>query len=310
VTLQLVLGTRGSPLALWQARHIAGRLREAHPDLEVEERIIRTEGDTAPIRPLEAGDRGIFVKRIEQAMIAGEIDIAVHSLKDLPTRQPDGLRLAAIPRRHDPRDVLLTIDGVGLDGLRPGARVGTGSPRRRTQLLALRADLEMVAVRGNVDTRVRRLLAGDLDGLVLALAGIERLGIDHVGRVTLDVARCLPAVGQGALAVEARCDDEATIARVACLEHAATRSAVEAERAFLRRLGGGCLAPASCFARLEGERIRLDAFVGDLRGQRSLRDGDWGPIDRGRQLAEGLAARMLSAGAEALLAAARVGDDG
>ena len=159
-------------------------------------------------------------------------------------------------------------------------------------------------------TRVRRLLDGDFDGLVLALAGIERLGIESVGRVPLDVERCLPAVGQGALAIEARRDDTGTIDRLACLEHDATRAEVEAERAFLRRLGGGCLAPATCFARVEGERIYLEAMVGDLNGERLLRDADSGTIDRGPQLGEGLAVRMLSAGAEALLATARTAVDG
>lgn len=301
----IVLGTRGSALALWQARHVAERLRERQPALRIEERVIRTEGDIQQQAPLSAGDRGVFVRRIEQALLAREIDLAVHSLKDLPTRQPAGLIVAAVPRRHDPRDALLSVAGLEFAELPPRSVLGTGSFRRRAQLLHARPDLRTVPVRGNVDTRVRRLREGRFEALVLALAGIERLDIRSVPARPIDPAICLPAVGQGALAVETREDDAELRERVAVLEHPDSRRAVEAERAFLSRLGGGCLAPATAHARLEQGQLRIDAVVGDPDGAELLRDSERGAPGEGPQLGERLAARMLDAGAGALLALSR-----
>jgi hydroxymethylbilane synthase len=305
VSGKLVLGTRGSALALWQARHIAARLRETHPGLEVEERIIRTEGDEQQHSPLGVGDRGVFVRRIEQALLAGEIDLAVHSLKDLPTVQPDGLVLAAVPRRHDPRDVLITADGKSFEELAPGAVLGTGSFRRRCQLLAARPDLKTEPVRGNVDTRVDKLLRGDVDAMVLALAGLERLGIDRAPYRAIAVETCLPAVGQGALAVETRRDDGRAVEVVSALDDAEARAEVVAERAFLRRLGGGCLAPATGFARVGDGGLHLRAVVGDPDGTQLLRDEERGGADAADALGVALAERMIAAGAERILAAAR-----
>jgi len=260
---RLVLGTRGSALALWQARHVAERLRRVHPELTIEERIIRTEGDIQQQAPLGASDVGVFVRRIEEALLAEEIDFAVHSLKDLPTTQPDGLRIAAVPRRHDPRDALISERGWSVDELPRGARVGTGSLRRRTQLLHRRPDLKLLPVRGNIDTRIRKLRDGEFDALVLALAGIERLGLRDVPLQPIDTERCLPAVGQGALAIETRDTDRRTTGLVAVLDDPVAREEVEAERAFLRRLGGGCLAPATGFARVADGWRELRAVVGD-----------------------------------------------
>jgi len=302
---RLVLGTRGSPLALWQARHVAECLERAHPGLEIDERIIRTEGDIQQQAPLGMGDRGVFVRRIEEALAAGEIDLAVHSLKDLPTRQPEGLVVAAVPQRHDPRDALLTVDGLAFEELPEGSVLATGSFRRRTQLLHARPDLRTVAVRGNVDTRVRRLQEGRFDALVLALAGVERLGIRSVPARPVPAAICLPAVGQGALAVETRAEDRETRERVAVLEHEQSRLAVEAERAFLRTLGGGCLAPATAHARIEEGRLYIDAVVGDPDGVELLRDRDEGAPAGGEALGAALARRMLDAGAGELLARGR-----
>jgi hydroxymethylbilane synthase len=302
---RIVLGTRGSALALWQARHVAGRLRSLHPGVAVEERIIRTEGDEQQQAPLGPGDRGVFVRRIESALLAGKIDLAVHSLKDLPTEQPAGLAIAAVPERHDPRDVLLTPDGAAFEELSPGTVLGTGSFRRRTQLLHAREDLDTCPVRGNVDTRVNKLLRGDFGGLVLALAGLERLGINRVPYRPIDATVCLPAVGQGALALETRDGDEDVVEAVQPLDHPESRSAVMAERAFLRRLGGGCLAPATAYARIQGGQLRLDAIVGDADGRELLRDQETGPTREAIVLGERVGERMLAAGAARILDAIR-----
>ena len=302
----LRLGTRGSPLALWQSRHVAARLHELHPGLAVELVVLQTEGDQRQDRPIAISDeRGVFVRRIEDELLAGRIDLAVHSLKDLPTRQPEGLVIAAVPERHDPHDALLTINGATWDELPVGSFLGTGSFRRRAQLLNARPDLETVPVRGNVDTRVRKLLAGEFDGLVLALAGVERLGIRSVVCRPLDFSVCLPAVGQGALAIEIRADDRVTRGALKALNHAPSAQAVAAERAFLRRLGGGCLAPVGAHATIDGETLRLNAVVGDPDGKKLLRDAIVGGADSGERHGEALAARMIAAGAGEILQRAR-----
>jgi hydroxymethylbilane synthase len=307
---KVILGTRGSALALWQARHVAARLRERHPDLVIEERIIRTEGDIQQHAPLGMGDRGVFVRRIEEALLAGEIDLAVHSLKDLPTVQPESLLIAAVPRRHDPRDALLTEGAQEFDSLPAGTVLATGSFRRRAQLLHARPDLKTIPVRGNVDTRVRKLLDGEFGALVLALAGIERLAMNKVPARPIDPGLCLPAVGQGALALETREEDEQLKAWVAVLDHPASHRAVVAERSFLRELGGGCLAPATAYARTDGGRLRIDAVVGDADGVELMRDGSEGPASDGEEMGRALAARMLEGGAGELLAKARESVEG
>lgn len=302
---RLVLGTRGSALALWQAGHIAERLRGLHPGLEIEQRIIKTEGDVQQTAPLGVGDRGVFVRRIERALLDGQIDFAVHSLKDLPTEQPAGLAVTAVPERHDPRDALVTREGLSFEELPAGTVLGTGSFRRRAQLLAARGDLEIVPLRGNVDTRVRRVVEGRMDGVILALAGLQRLGLEAAPYRPIDPEICLPAVGQGALGVEARESAGEVRELLAPLDHPPTHGAVTAERAFLRRLGGGCLAPATAFARIDGSRVRLDAVVGDPDGKRLLRDREEGGLDAPAGLGERLAERLLSAGAGDLLEQAR-----
>lgn len=300
------LGTRGSALALWQARHVSARLRAAHPGLTVELVILQTEGDQQQERPFGPMDeRGVFVRRIETELLAGRIDLAVHSMKDLPTRQPDGLSIAAVPARHDAHDALLTVNGSTWEQLPTGSFLGTGSFRRRSQIRNRRPDLETVPVRGNVDTRVRKLLAGEFDGLILALAGVERLGIRSVTAVPLDFDICVPAVGQGALALETRAGDAATRALVETLHDPAAAQAVAAERAFLRRLGGGCLAPVGGHATVEGATLRLRAAVGDPDGRTMLRDRTEGASDSAERLGEELAARMIGAGAGELLRLAR-----
>jgi hydroxymethylbilane synthase len=286
---------------------VAARLRERHPDLEVEEVVIRTGGDGGTKALGALSDRGVFVKEIEEALLDGGIDLAVHSLKDLPTDLPHGLILAAVPERHDARDALLSVPGWTFDDLPRGARVATGSFRRKCQLLHRRPDLEVVSVRGNVDTRIRKLREEQFDALVLALAGVERLGLDTVPVRPIPESVCLPAVGQAALGIETREDDAGTRDLLGPLVHAPTQAAVTAERAFLQRLGGGCLAPATGYATEEDGRLRLEAVVGDPDGTRILRDSESGGADEATELGERLADRLLDAGAGEILAAIRDG---
>jgi len=302
---KIVLGTRGSALALWQARHVASRLREAHPGLTVEEKIIHTEGDRN-MKVLGASSaRGVFVREIEEALLSGTIDLAVHSLKDLPTAQPDGLSLAAISERHDPRDAILSPEGYDLESLPEGAVLGTGSFRRRCQILSLRPDLKVVPVRGNLQTRLRKLGERQFDALVLALAGVERLGIDEVPVRPIPEDQCLPAVGQGVLGLEIRREDSSSAERLAVLDHGPTRQRITAERSFLHRLGGGCLAPATGFAEFTADGIQVRAVVGNPDGTTLLRDREAGPAVDAEAIGSRLAGRLLDAGAAELLDQAR-----
>ena len=303
--MRLILGTRGSALALWQARHVAAELRRRHPDLEVLERIIKTEGDLQQSVPLGGSDVGVFVRRIEQELLAGSIDLAVHSLKDLPTAQPDGLTVAAVPRRHDPRDALLSAEGHAFEDLPAGTLLGTGSPRRRAQLLHARPELRTAPVRGNVDTRIKKLERGEFGAIVLAVAGLERLGLASVPYRPIDPALCLPAVGQGALALETRADDGPAREIVSVLDDADSHRAADAERAFLHALGGDCLAPATGYATLDGGTLVLRAAVGDADGVKLMRDQERGPASDAEALGRRLAERMARAGATGLLEASR-----
>jgi hydroxymethylbilane synthase len=303
-----VIGTRGSPLALWQARHAAELLRRIDPAVEIDERIVRTEGDLQPETPLSAiGPGGVFVRRIEEDLLAGRIDLAVHSLKDLPTEQPPGLCIAAVLQRHDPRDALLSLAGWELDDIPRGEAIATGSPRRRSQLLHARPDLRVLPIRGNIDSRVRFLREGRVPSLVLALAGVERLGIADVSVRPLATEVCLPAVGQGALAIEIREDDGATRELVARLDHRPSADCARAERAFLRRLGGGCLVAASAHARTDpsGGRMLVEAFVGDPDGGSLLFEREVGDTAQGEAIAMRLADRLLAGGGGAILERSR-----
>ncbi|MBE3072808.1 MAG: hydroxymethylbilane synthase [Acidobacteria bacterium] len=265
---QLVrIGTRGSELALWQAAEIGRRLRECHSGLIVEQRIIRTLGDRELGVPLSRiGDKGLFTRELEDALFDGSIDLAVHSLKDLPTALPSGLTVAAVLERDDPRDVLVARPGVTLLGLPAGSRLGTSSLRRRAQLLACRQDLRLVDVRGNLPTRVAKLDRGEYDGLVLARAGLTRLGLGHRIAEVIDIDVVLPAVGQGALGVETRADANRVRALLQPLDHQPTRLATAAERAFLARLEGGCQVPIGALGTWNAERLTLHGIVADLDG--------------------------------------------
>jgi hydroxymethylbilane synthase len=303
---RLVIGTRGSRLALWQTEHVAELLQAAHRGLIIETVVIKSEGDIDLVTPLARSQTtGIFVRRLEQALQAKEIDLAVHSLKDMPTDQPDGLTIAGIPERHDARDALLSREGWTLDELPLGTVVGTGSPRRRGQLLHRRPDLKVVDVRGNLDTRLRKLTEGQFGALVLAVAGVDRLGIDSVPYRPLALDDCLPAAGQGALGVEVREDAKETREIIERLTHKATAACVEAERAFLRRLDAGCQASATAYARHEADKLRLDALVADVDGKTVLMERESGSPEDGIALGTRLADRLRVAGADAILAAAR-----
>lgn len=307
------MGTRRSALATRQTELVLAALRARRPEARFEVVLISTEGDERPDVSLRAlGGTGAFVKRIERALIAGEIDLAVHSLKDVPTELEPGLVLAAIPERGDPRDALVVPAASGpelaspacglsdvarerLPELAYGARIGTGSARRAAQLLALRDDLELLDVRGNVDTRLRKLDGGEFDALVLAAAGLSRLERSSRATRLLTPEECLPMVGQGALAIEARVSDREAVAVAGTIEDGTTRVCVDAERAFLSALGGGCALPVGAMAVVDGGELWLRVALGDASGRSvSRRDGRV-PVERAGELAERLADKMMAA---------------
>jgi hydroxymethylbilane synthase len=299
----LIVGTRGSALALWQTNHVVELLRAVRPDLKIVIRTIQTQGDMVRDRALsQVGGKGLFVTEIENALSSGQVDLAVHSLKDMPTEQPDGLALGAILERADARDALLVRHGTGdLFALPTSARVGTSSLRRKAQLLAARPDLQVLDLRGNVDTRLRKLREGQYDAVVLAVAGLERLGLAGAISQVLPLDLMLPAVGQGALCVELRTGDATSRDLVSGLEHGPTRQAADAERAFLRRLEGGCQVPIAAFAGVGGQELILQGLVAAPDGSHLVRDEIRGPTASGDRLGQVLAERLLSAGGEAIL---------
>jgi len=301
------IGARKSDLARIQAEWVAEALRRAHPGLEVECVWMETEGDRVLDRPLpEIGGKGLFTARLEAALEAGEIDLAVHSLKDLPTELADGFTLGCVPVREDPRDVLLGPDGpLAIDALPPDAVVGTSAPRRVAQLRALRPDCRFRPIRGNVGTRIRKMHEGRVDALLLAAAGLLRLGrLERAVSGLLEPPAWLPAPGQGALAVECGSDDTGTLARIAVLEDPGTRAAVDAERALLATLEGGCQVPVGALARPAGDgSLRLDAVVLAEDGSRVLRASGSAPASGAADLGASLAADLLERGAAGLLSA-------
>lgn len=270
---RIILGTRGSDLALAQTRIVTEKLHAAHPSLEVETSIIKTTGDQRLDVSLHSPgplEKGLFTKELEEALLAGKIDAAVHSLKDLPTTQPDGLAIGAILERADPRDVLVSKRDGGLAALPAGARVATSSPRRKAQLLHLRPDLRVVEIRGNVPTRLQKLARDpEMDGLLLARAGLDRLGpgVVPAGLHTTTIDEILPAPGQGAIAVECRAEDPETRRILLSIHHEETARCVTAERNLLRSLGGGCSLPLGVLARIENGEIRLQTFWLDSEGK-------------------------------------------
>jgi hydroxymethylbilane synthase len=299
------IGTRGSTLALVQAHEIAAALRSAGAEVEIVS--MKTEGDRrAAARLADIGGKGLFVREIEEALLDGQVDVAVHSLKDLPAELPDGLVLAAFPPREDPRDVLVTSRRAGLADLPEGAVLGTSSLRRRAMILAARPDLTVVPMRGNVDTRLAKLAAGECDGVVLAAAGLRRLGVSPPHASLLDGETFVPAVGQGILAVEIRADDARTRALVARGDDPDTRACAQAERAYLRRLGASCNTPMAAHATLDRSgdrpRLRMTAVVASEDGRRLLRADAAGAPGDADTVGRGLAELLLERGAETVTA--------
>ena len=299
---RLRIATRKSPLALWQSEHVAACLRDRHPGLVVELVPLSTRGDEVLDRSLAAiGGKGLFLKELELAMQRGEADCAVHSLKDVPMELEPGFALPAILARADHADAFVSNRFDGIDDLPQGARVGTSSLRRQAQLRARRPDLQLVDLRGNVNTRLAKLDAGDYDAIVLACAGLQRLGFDDRIRARLDAPDWLPAPAQGAVAVECRDDDAASLQLFAALDDADTRVCVEAERAMNRALHGSCHVPVAAFAQLQAGRLALSGLVGSVADGRLVRaDGDALPADRER-LGADVATLLLARGAGELL---------
>ena len=304
------IGTRGGDLALWQAAEVARLIRQYHPAVSVEQQIIRTTGDQVLDLPLDQiGGKGLFTREIEEALASGSVDMAVHSLKDLPTRVPEGLALSAVLERGDPRDALVAAQGTTLGGLTAGVRIGTSSLRRRAQLLAHNRRLTVLDVRGNITTRLAKLDRGDFDALVLARAGLVRLGLDARIAEIIEPDVIVPAAGQGALAIESRAADTRLQALLEPLDHRPTRLATSAERAFLSGLDGGCQVPIGALGTWRGDTLTLTWMVSDLQGQRLVRGAEMSAVrteteatDMGRRLAE----RLVESGDAAILERGRV----
>lgn len=302
---RLRIATRRSALALWQAEHVAAALRAAHPGLAVELVPLSTRGDEILETSLALiGGKGLFTQALENAMLEGRADLAVHSLKDIPALLPDGMVLAAVLEAADPLDALVSIGHASVSALPPGARVGSSSLRREAQLRHRFPALVFVGLRGNVNTRLAKLDAGDYDAIILAAAGLQRLGLANRVRERIDPAVCLPAIGQGVLAVECRADDAETRSLVAALEHPPTRARVSAERTVNRVLHGSCQAPVAAYATRAGDALTLRARVGSPDGHTLLESVASGPADDPVALGERAAESLLAQGAAAVLAAA------
>jgi hydroxymethylbilane synthase len=301
---RLIIGSRGSRLALWQAEQARDRLIRVNPGLEIRIDVIKTTGDVKSDPLSVIGGKGVFTKELEDALLDRRIDIAVHSLKDLPTIIPDRLTISAICEREDPRDALVLRADHSFNSLRelpPGSVVGTSSQRRLSQLKSLRQDVIVKDLRGNVDTRVRKLDEGQYDALILASAGLIRLGLRNRITAAISPAEMLPAVGQGAIAIETRADDEVSVTATAKLNHRETELACRAERAFLRSLGGGCQFPIAAHAVVEGAALNLEGLVAKPSGEEILRDRITGASDQADLIGTQLAQRLLDRGAEELL---------
>lgn len=299
---ELRIGTRGSQLALFQANWVKEKLEQNHPRLKVTLVKIKTTGDKIQDAPLaKIGGKGLFVKEIEEALLAKRIDLAVHSIKDVPTEFPEGLHLSAITMREDPRDAFLSREGISLKELPQGAKIGTSSLRRQAQLLHFRGDLQLIPLRGNLDTRLKKLKTLSLDGIVLACAGLRRLGLDENITEILSIDISLPAIGQGALGIETRVGDEEVEEKIGFLNDPDSSIAVSAERAFLKRLEGGCQVPIAAFGRIEDSLLKVDGLVGTTDGKRLIRHHLEGPIEKAESLGIELADILLSRGAKGIL---------
>jgi hydroxymethylbilane synthase len=301
-TRTVVIGTRGSKLALWQANWVKTSILQRHPETTVDLAIIQTKGDKILDVPLaKVGGKGLFVKEIEEALLDGRIDLAVHSMKDMPAEIPAGLTIGAIPLREEPRDVLIAREGKLLEALPQGARIGTSSLRRSAQLLNVRPDLVIVPLRGNLDTRLRKLESEPFDAIVLAAAGVRRMGLNDRVTEVLDESVMLPAVGQGALCIEIRKDDPLISPVMAGMDDAHTRKVVMGERAFLNRLEGGCQVPIAGHGHLENNTYTLTGLVCEVDGTQRIKASLSGPAEQSEQIGVKLAETLLAKGAGEIL---------
>jgi len=303
---QVIIGSRGSRLAVLQAELVLHKLEQAYPDIKFSLSRITTTGDHDPETPLEKiGGQGVFVKELEQALLRNQIDIAVHSLKDMPTEIAPNLVLAAVPQREDARDVLITASGQSLTELPSSSRLGTGSARRAVELLSQRPDLDVRPLRGNVDTRLRKITSGELDGAIMAAAALIRMGWQERITEYLPVEQFLPAIGQGALGIEIRADDSYITMLVSHLNHQPSHDSVLAERAFLRALGGGCRAPIAALGVVSGGYLELKGMVAGINSRRFMRDLEKGHVTSAEEIGQRLAHRLLDKGAAQLIAEAK-----
>jgi len=299
---RIVIATRQSPLALWQAEHVQRRLREAHPGLEVELLKMTTQGDIILDTPLaKIGGKGLFVKELEEGLLDGRADIAVHSMKDVPVELPDGLHLPVILNREDPRDAFVSNNYDSFEALPQGARLGTSSLRRQCQLSALRPDLKVTSLRGNVGTRLRKLDEGEYDAIILAAAGLMRLELTERITAKISTDTCLPAIGQGAVGIECRCDDPRVNDLIRVLDDETTHIRVAAERALNHRLEGGCQVPIGGHAEIDGNTLRLRALVGSPDGAEIITGEVSGTLDEAEKMGVALADDLLSRGADRIL---------
>jgi hydroxymethylbilane synthase len=298
----IIIGSRGSALALTQTELIKNQILSRFPNTEITIKIIKTSADKDLSSSIRSGSSiGVFVKELEQALLAEEIDLAVHSMKDVPTKISEGLQIAAIPEREDARDALIANHAKSLSELPPGSVVGTGSVRRQAQILALRPDLKVKDIRGNVDTRLNKLKDAAYEAIILACAGLNRLGLSNRISARLDFRQMLPAPGQGALALETRSDDSRVQPVAAALNHPATAIAVTAERSFLHRMGGGCNVPVAVYARLNGKLIEIEGLAASPDGRRIVRESIQANAETANEAAVSLADRILSKGGREIL---------
>jgi hydroxymethylbilane synthase len=300
----LTIGTRGSKLALWQANWVKSSLKETSPSLPVELVVIKTKGDKILDSPLASiGGKGLFVKEIEEALLDGRIDLAVHSMKDMPADVPPGLKMGAIPKREIPYDVLISKQGQRFSELKPGARIGTSSLRRAAQIRHVRPDITILPLRGNLDTRLKKLDSDNekTDAIVVAAAGIRRLNLEHRVAEYLDETIMLPAVGQGALCIECRDNDSKMAGLLDPLDDPETRTVVTAERRFLNRLGGSCQVPIAGFGKIEADTFSLQGLVIDVDGKTFYRDSQTGSVNLAENIAVALAERLIARGADKIL---------
>ena len=300
--MNIKIGTRGSKLALTQANLVADSLKKIDPEITAEICVIKTSGDIMQdVSLLKIGGKGVFVKEIEDALLAGTVDLAVHNMKDVPTESPAGLTFAAIMRREDARDILVSKNNRKMEFMPRGARIGTGSMRRSAQLLAVLPDLVIVPLRGNLETRLKKIETENLQGIILAAAGMKRLGLTEKISQYLPIETMLPAIGQGALGLEIRADDNELGKILVKLNHAPTAAEITAERSFLRHLGGGCLLPIAAFGKLEGDKLSLEGLVAAPNGASVVRDKVRGTIAEADELGKRLAKMILEKGGKKLL---------